>query len=77
MRSARMRRAPAPPRCRRRRSSCLAPRIPRFCLGLPDFQLKDFSDKNPEIYTRKKQIYRGAPRESLPWKSQREKARTY
>ena len=53
MRSARVRRAPAPPRCRRRRSSCLAPRFPRFASACPDFNFEISGDRNPEIYTRK------------------------
>ncbi len=36
-RSAQVRRDPAPPRCRRRRSSCLAPRRPRVASACPDF----------------------------------------
>ena len=51
MRSARVRRAPAPPRCRRRRSSCLAPRFPRFASACPDFNFEISGDRNPEIYT--------------------------
>ena len=51
MRSARVRRAPAPPRCRRRRSSCHAPRFPRFASACPDFNFEISGDRNHEIYT--------------------------